>query len=183
MKKTVILILSSIVVFASCNREVKNVEKTIFLKKISLNAEDSIPAEPSRIQGVGHSGNYGYRTDTLNQYSAGVIESLNDSLINSSIRVCANFWIKTSNPIKGDGLALSVQENETSIFWKVFDVSEYGAKQNEWINIVDSIDVQADLLSKPGIIFKFFGFNANKKSVIDFDDINVELKKVYVVQE
>lgn len=183
MKKLSFLLLSSSIIFFSCGEEQVEVEKTSEFKKYTLTAEDSIPAEPTRVKGIGHTGDYAFRTDSLNQYSAGVVEMLNDTLINSGIRVYVDFWVKTSNPIKGDGMAISFNSKDAMVFWKTYDPIEYGAKANEWINIKDSITFNANQVTQPGMFVKLFGFNANKKAIMDFDDINVTFKKVYTVLE
>jgi hypothetical protein len=181
MKNFTLLLTSAAIILASCAEEPLEIEKPIELKKITLTAEDSIPVEPTRIKGIGHTGDYAFRTDSLNQYSAGIVEMLPDSLINSRIRVCVDFWVKSSNPLKGDGLAISYNLKETMMFWKTFDPINYGAKANEWINIKDSVTFNADQFKEPGVFIKLFGFNANQKANMDLDDINVSIKKIYTV--
>ena len=182
MKKIKILLLSS-VVFFSCGEEKIEVEKTTEFKKYTLTAEDSIPVEPTRLKGIAHMGDYAYRTDSSNQYAAGVVEMLHDTLINSCVRVCLDFWVKSSNPIKGDGMAISFNSKDATVFWKTYDPIEYGAKTNEWINIKDSITFNSNQINQSGMFIKLFGYNANKKSIMDFDDINITFKKVYTVLE
>lgn len=183
MKKIALLIVSATFFLFSCADEPLEIEKTIELKKITLTAEDSIPFEPTRLKGIGHTGDYAFRTDSLNQYSAGVIENLHDSLINSRIRVCVDYWVKSSNPLKGDGMAISYHLKDATVYWGSFDLINYGAKVNEWINIKDSITFSADQFREPGMFIKLYGFNGSKQAAVDFDDINITFKKVYMVYE
>ena len=183
MKKITVLMASATLFLFSCGEGPIEVEKTTVLKKITLTAEDSIPNGSIRVKGIGHSGDYAYRTDSLSQYGFGIQENFDDSLINTSIRVCVDFWVKSSSPLKGDGLALSYNLKETIIFWQSFDPFIYGAKPNEWINIKDSVTFHADQFKESGMLVKLFGFNANKKAIVDFDDINITIKNVYTVSE
>ncbi len=183
MKKITVLIASATFFLCSCKEGLIEIEKTTDIKKITLTAEDSIPVESSRVKGIGHTGDYAFRTDSLNQYSAGFVENLNDSLINSSIRICVDFWCKSSNPMKGDGLALSYNLKDAAIFWGTMDPVNYGAKANEWVNVKDSITFTAEQFKESGMLVKFFGINGNKKATVDFDDISVTIKKVETVLE
>lgn len=183
MKKFITLIIISSFLFVSCSDELVEVEKTIDLKKVTLNAEDSLTALGYRIKGAGHSGDFAYRTDSANQHSAAIVENLHDSLVNSSIRVCVNFWVKSTNPIKGDCLGLTFCKKDGTCTWNSFDIINYTSKPNEWVNIIDSITYNANQFTEPGSLIKVFAFNPNKTTAVDFDDINIQIKKVYTVVE
>jgi hypothetical protein len=183
MKKIALLIVVSSFFLQSCSNELVEVEKTIELKKANLNAEDTIAALGFRIQGAGHSGDFAYRTDSVNQYSAAFAENLQDSLVGSKIRVCVNFWAKSTNPLKGDCLGVTFCKKDGSCAWNGFDIINYTAKSNEWVNIIDSLTYSADQFAEAGSLIKVFAFNPNKTTIVDFDDINIVIKKVYIVAE
>ncbi len=183
MKKLITLIFAASFLFVSCSDELVEVEKTIELKKLTLNAEDTLAALGNRIKGGGHTGDFAYRTDSANQHSAAIVENLNDSLVNSSIRVCVNFWAKSTNPIKGDCLGVTFCKKDGSCTWNSFDIATYTSKPNEWINIIDSVTYNVDQFREAGSFIKAFGFNPNKTTAVDFDDITIQIKKVYTVVE
>ena len=181
MKKTLFFIgvlAFSIACLTSCGDSSESKTKMTTIYTSNATAEDTLIDNVTRLSGIGHNGQFAYRTDSLKQYAATAIYQIHDTLINSDLRVNINYWVKASNPIKGDGLALSMQDNQTTFLWRTFDLANYGAKSNEWINVVDSIDIHANQVLKSGMFFKFFGFNANKQAIIDFDDINITIKKV-----
>jgi len=182
MKKLIVLIFISSFFFISCSDEQVEIEKVIELKRASLNAEDTSVKDP-KVKGAGHSGDFAFRIDSVNQYSAGFVEYLNDSLVNSRIRVCVNFWARANNPMKGDCYALSLCKKDGSCTWNTFDVINYNAKPNEWVNIVDSVTLTEEQFNDTGSLIKLFAFNANKSTVVDFDDITIQIKKVYTVLE
>lgn len=183
MKKLITLIFVSSILFTSCSDELVEVEKTVVLKKVTLSAEDTLTALGYRIKGGGHSGDFAFRTDSANQYSAAFLENLQDSLVGSRIRVCVNYWVKTTNPLKGDCLALTLCKKDGSCTWNSFDIVKYTSKANEWVNIVDSITYNADQFNEPGSLVKLFAYNPNKTTTVDFDDIIIEIKKVDTVVE
>lgn len=181
MKKTKLFfgtILISAAFLTSCSDEPEEIEKTTTIATISANAEDSLITPDGRFHGGAHSGQYIYRTDSAYQYAATMRYDINDSLINSSLRVIINFWAKADNPIKGDGIAISFQDDEQSYIWANIDPIAFGAKPNEWLNIIDSVTIPSDKVSKKGLFFKFFAYNPNKKAIMDIDDINIKIKKV-----
>lgn len=183
MKKIELLVMISSFIFTACSDELVEVEKTVELKKATLSAEDTLAALGFRMQGAGHAGDFAYRTDSLNQYSAGFAENLQDSLVGSKIRVCVNFWAKSTNPLKGDCLGVTLCKKDGSCTWNSFDVNNYTTKPNEWVNINDSITYNAGQFNETGSLIKVFAFNPNKTTIVDFDDINIVIKKVYTVTE
>lgn len=185
MKAQKILFLSltfGMLFLASCKAP-SEVEKVTVLENISLNAEDTLVDNHSRVQGIGHAGQFAFRTDSTNEYAATTIINIPDSLVNKGVRLVLNFWIKTTNPLKGDGFAAAYQDNNEMFLYTSFEAVNYGAKPNEWLNIVDSITIKAADNTKPGRFFKLFAFNPNRKAQVDYDDINFTLKKVDVVLE
>lgn len=182
MKKLVTLILAGSIIFTSCSDEPIEVEKSVVLKNVTLTAEDTLSMDP-KVKGQGHTGDFAFRTDSVNQYSAGFVEYLQDSLVNSKIRVCVNFWAKSTNPQKGDCLALSFCKKDGACTWNSIDVVNYTTKPNEWVNIIDSITYTAEQFNDSGSLIKVFAFNPNKITTVDFDDINIQIKKVHTVLE
>lgn len=182
MKKIIALFCAYSILFISCSDDTIEVEKTLELKQVVLNAEDSTSIDP-RTKGEGHSGNFAYRIDSANQYSAGFFQNLEDSLLGSSIRVCVNFWAKATDVKKGDCLALSFCKKNGECTWNSFDILNYKAKPNEWINIVDSITFNKEEFKDSNNSIKVFAYHANKNTIVDFDDMTITIKKVYTVME
>ncbi len=151
--------------------------------KLSANAEDTLVDMSTRVEAPAHSGKFVFRADSLHTYSAAQTFNLNDTLMNSSLRVCLDFWAKSSNPLKGDGFAVAFQTADVMISWSTLDLVYYGAKPNEWINIKDSVTIPVEMYNKPGMLFKFFGYIPSQKAVVDIDDINITVKKIEVLEE
>ncbi len=168
--------------FASCSDETMEVEKSTELLHVLLNAEDSTSID-SRVKEQSHTGNFAYRIDSANQYSAGFFHNIDDSLLGSSIRVCVDFWAKANDVKKGDCLAISICKKNGECTWNSFDILNYNAKPNEWINIVDSITFNEVDLKDSNNLIKVFAFHADKNTIVDFDDISIKIKKVYSVIE
>ena len=78
---------------------------------------------------------------------------------------------------------MSFNLKDVVIVWHTFEPINYGAKANEWINIKDSLTFNANQYTESGMIVKLFGINSNKTATIDFDDINVTLKKPYSITQ
>lgn len=182
-KKILFASLSLSAMFLASCKEPKEVEKTTILNTISLDAEDTLTDNHSRVEGIGHSGKFAFRTDSTNEYAATTKINLNDSLVNSSVRIVLNYWTKTNNPLKGDGISVAFQDDAEMVLFSSLDAIKYGAKPNEWLNIIDSVTIKAEQYTKKGMYFKVFGFNPNKKAQVDIDDIKITLKKVDIVLE
>lgn len=186
MKAHKILITSlalSLIFFVSCNGPLEEIETTTVLSTITLNAEDSVVENYSRSKNNGHSGQFSFRTDSTNEYAATTKIDIHDSLVNSAIRIVLNYWTRTSNPLKGDGVSVAFQDDKEMISFFSFDAINYGIKANEWINIIDSVTISPEMNNKSGRYFKVFGFNPNKKAKVDIDDINITVKKVVTTLE
>ncbi len=182
MKKLITLLFVTSILFASCSDDAVEKEKIIEIKRVSLNAEDTTSQEP-RVKGQGHSGAFSFRMDSAHIYSAGFIEYLPDSLLNSNLRICVNYWTKSTAPAKGQGMAVSFQDNEKGYVWATIEPINYGAKANEWVNVIDSVNVSADVVNKKGLFFKVFGYSNDKASILDVDDISIVIKKIAIVTE
>lgn len=189
MKKNVLLItsiISLLALFTACGDGPTEVEHTTLISTISnINAEDTTSDKSYRTpSGNGHTGQFAYRTDSINPYSGGFVYYIPDSLLNNSVRIIADFWVKTTSPLKGDGLIVSFQDEVSpqASYYGSFDVSTYNLKPNEWTNIKDSVTIVLTP-TNPKMFFKIYGFNSNRKEIVDFDDINFTLKKVDVVLE
>jgi len=182
MKTFIAILFVYSFLFASCSDETMEVEKSTEISQATLNAEDSTSLDP-KIKGQGHTGNFAYRIDSANQYSAGFSQNLEDSLLGSSIRVCVNFWAKATDVKKGDCLALSFCKKNGECTWNSFDILNYHAKPNEWINIVDSVTFAENQFNDSNNLIKIFAFHANKNTIVDFDDITIKIKKIYTVLE
>ncbi len=164
----------------------KEVEKPFIVTQINLDAEDTLLVNvdhSTRIQGTAHSGKYSYHADSAHIYGGTVKIDLDDTLVGSPIRLILNFWMKSSNPTKGNGLAVAFQDNNTMMSWAGFDLINYGAKPNEWINIVDSITIPAENYLTSGMFFKIFAYAPNLKANVDIDDVNITVKQMVKVME
>lgn len=186
MKTTKILFTClslGILFFASCKGPLEEVETVTVLQTLSYDAEDTLFDNHSRVQGAGHSGQYGFRTDSTNEYAATAKIDINDSLLNKGIRLVLNFWVRTTNPLKGDGMAVAYQDNNEMVLFSSLDAINYGIKPNEWLYVTDSITIKAENNTKPGRFFKVFSFNPNHKAQVDIDELSITLKKVVTTLE
>ncbi len=176
-------IFSSLILLNSCDDQPDITEKSVVIATLSANAEDTLIDKASRFEGEAHGGKFVYRTDSAVEYAVPFIYELNDSLINSDLRVIVNFWARAKTPLKGDGFAMSFQDKENIILWSNFDPIVYGAKPNEWINVIDSINITGNMVSKSGLLFRCFAYNPNKKTIMDFDDVSITIKKTVKITE
>lgn len=160
-------------------------EKEIITTIATLNAtaEDTLVDPPTRVEAPAHGGKFVFRNDSMHDFAGGQVIYLNDSLMNSTLRVVVDYWTKSSNPMKGDGFAAAFQTETEMIQWFNFDLIYYGAKPNEWVHIKDSITITPEMYNKPGVLFKFFSYCPNKKAIVDSDDITITVKKIETITE
>lgn len=184
MKNTLILATFGLALLTISCEKPQIIEKSVLVSSLLINGEDTIADGTVSSYNSAHTGNRGYRTDSLVMYSGGGIIELNDTLIGKELRVLVDFWARSTQPLKSDGLAISLANKEGGVlFWGQFDPLNYGGKVNEWVHIVDSVNIPAEKNYTKGSVVKIFGYNPNKIAKVDFDDINVNLKLIQHIEE
>jgi len=164
-------------VFTSCS-EPKEVEKITFLEKRMFTAEDSTIDVYYREKGGAHGGNYFSRTDSSRNYGIGTVYNVNDTTLNKDLRVKINFWARSNQPTPACVYAISLQDGDNIVSWNEIKLDKYITEGNKWINIIDSVTIPGNLVSKPGMIVKTFTFNTQKNIVFDGDDLELNFSNV-----
>lgn len=173
VKIIIVFLLAQFFVF--CDRP-RN-EKVTFLEKTFIDLENASGA--NRIKGDAHSGSYFSRADSVNIYGVGMTYNIPDSLIEKTIRIKLNTWVRVGDKESDKKYAFSLEDGKgNSIDWVQLDFRDYVDEPNEWINVVDSVLFPGVLIDMPGMIIKMYSYNSSAKSTLDCDDLELSLFKV-----
>lgn len=154
------------------------VEQATLLNKITVSNEDTTDGSP-RFSGDAHGGKYFSHTDSANQYGATVVYSIPDSMVQKSLRVKVNMWVKQGDTNPKNQFAVSLEGPDKSIVkWSEIATQKHVVETNKWVNVIDSITLTGDLLNKAGLTLKMFPFNPEGTSYMDVDDIEISIYKI-----
>jgi hypothetical protein len=154
------------------------VEKTTLIHKISISNEDTTDGSQKYTVDP-HSGKFCAHTDSLEHYGSGVVFTIPDSLIQKSIRVKVNTWIKQSASSPKNQYAVSLEApDRTIIQWNGIVTDRHVSEFNKWVNLNDSITIPADLINKSGLNLRMFPYNPEGKTSMDIDDTEISIYKV-----
>jgi len=184
--KSAILFLGLGMFVSSCS-EPKEVEKVTFLEKRIFTAEDSVIDTYPRTKGEAHSGSFFSRTDSVYNYGMGTVLMVNDTNLNKDHRVFLNFWTRINQvPDSRYSVAVALHQGDSVLLWQEIIVNDKVKENNKWVNVLDSISIPANLISKPGLTIKTFTFNNTNKTkagVFDCDDLEITYKTAVKVLE
>lgn len=179
--KVVVIALGALAFMFSCAPP-KEVEKTTFISKSTIDLEDTLTI--NKTEGDAHGGKYFSRTDSSNIYGAGMIYNIPDSLQQKDIRVKINAWVRIGNLSTDKKYAFSLEDGAgNSLNWSQVDFRSHVAETNKWINVIDSVTVPGNFINKPGMVIKMYSFNPDGKSNLDCDDIELSFYKLEKVVE
>jgi hypothetical protein len=169
--------IGAIIFMAACSPP-KEVEKLTFLQKVQITNEDTTDGS-QKFQGDAHSGKYFSHTDSISgQYGTGTNFFIPDSLLQKTLRVKVNAWVRQGDLNEKNQLAVSLESNDGVVFWQAIPFKNHIAEINKWINVNDSITISGDLINKTGLLVKIFPFNPETTSYLDVDDEEVSIYKV-----
>lgn len=171
----IILVILFADLIASCDRP-RN-EKIIFLTREFIDLEKSTGA--NRTKGDAHSGSFFSRADSTNIYGVGMVYNIPDSLIEKTIRVKINTWVRVGDVMSDKKYAFSLEDGKGNCMdWVQVDFNDYIKEPNKWVNIEDSVLFPGVLIDMPGMIIKMYSYNSSAKSTLDCDDLELSLFKV-----
>jgi hypothetical protein len=148
------------------------------VEKRTLMAEDSLETAYRRTKGDAHGGNYFSRTDSIDNYGLGTVFQINDSLLSQDIKIKVNFWGRVNTPGTGCLYVLSLNDGENTVSWNQIDITNRITEANKWVNVVDSVTIPGNLVSKTGLRLSAYSFNTNKGVVFDVDDLELSIYSV-----
>lgn len=152
-------------------------EKITFLEKTYINLE--APTGANRTEGDAHSGNYFSRADSANIYGIGMTYNIPDSLIEKTIRIKINTWVRVGDIVSDKKYAFSLEDGKGNCMdWVQVDFKEHIKEPNKWVNVIDSILFPGVLIDMPGMIIKMYSYNSSAKSTLDCDDLELSLYKI-----
>lgn len=171
----IILVIFFAVLGASCDRT-RN-EKITFLAQEFIDLEKSTGA--NRTKGDAHSGSFFSRADSTNIYGVGMVYNIPDSLIEKTIRVKINTWVRVGDVVSDKKYAFSLEDGKGNCMdWVQVDFRDFVDEPNEWVNVVDSVLFPGVLIDMSGMIIKMYSYNSSAKSTLDCDDLELSLYKV-----
>lgn len=170
-------VFASSLLFTSCS-EPKEVEKITFLEKRIYTAEDSTIDLYLREKGDAHGGSYFSRTDSARTYGIGTMYFINDTTLNKDLRVKVNMWVRSNVAAPTCSYAVALHEGDKVIGWYEIKMDKHIGEPNKWVNVIDSVTIPGNLISKPGLIVKTFSFNTFKNIVFDGDDLELSFSNV-----
>ncbi len=164
-----------IILFVACGF-FENEKETLLEKKLfDLESTDGA----KRIEGDAHSGKYFSRADSVDVYGVGTIYTIPDSLINKTIRVKFNGWVRLGDYKSDKKYAFSLEDGKNTIMeWVQLDFRDYIDEPNEWVHVEDDVLFPAVFIEKPGMIIKTYSYNSSGKSTLDCDDVELSFFKV-----
>lgn len=152
-------------------------EKITFLTKEFIDLEK--PTGANRTLGDAHSGSFFSRADSTNIYGVGMVYNISDSLIEKTIRVKINTWVRVGDVVSDKKYAFSLEDGKGNCMdWVQVDFRDYVDEPNEWVNVVDSVLFPGVLIDMPGMIIKMYSYNSSAKSTLDCDDVELSFYKV-----
>ncbi|MES2514372.1 MAG: hypothetical protein V4580_09510 [Bacteroidota bacterium] len=173
---TVAISLGAIVFINACSPP-KEVDKLTLVGKIVIDMEDS--ATTNKKDGDAHGGNYFSRADSGNIYAAGSIFNIPDSVMQKDIRVKINAWVRIGDLSSDKKFAISLEDGAgNSMNWSQIDFRSHVSEANKWVNVIDSVTLPGNLITKSGAVIKTYSFNPDGKSTLDCDDIELTFVKV-----
>lgn len=174
MKSIVFIIITFIFILISCNSSDKKISpERIF--DINVNLEnDFINIESTRKQYNSHSGEYYSGVDSINQYGAGYVKQIEDTLKGFNLKLIISAWLRESNSPGEGSIAISVNKPDGTIKdWNGLKVKTPNFKEKEWIHITDTFKYQADFLADVKEI-KIFALKQHGKDLLDVDDLKIK---------
>lgn len=175
--KGVLLILMVALVSCTRNNTIVNSHSDDVIINTEINLEHAeLNIESTKAEGEAHSGNYFSSIDSVKQYGAGYLYSVNDSLKNKNLSIYISCWVRESAlPFEG-GIAVSVTNKEGSAGWKTFEPKVTDYKVGTWILLKDSVFFASDIINKENTEVRIFGFKPNGKDKFDLDDLQIKYK-------
>ena len=73
------------------------------------------------------------------------------------------------------GFAITLNSSNKQLFWRQIDLDPHIENKNTWNEMIDSTLIPSTINNRAGLELKVFGFNASKKSYMEYDDIEVKL--------
>lgn len=154
------------------------VEKTTFLETKTITLEDTL-SNGLKIEGDAHSGKYFSRTDSASIYGCGTIFNIPDSLLQYDIKIKFNGWVRIGDLSKDKKFAFSLEGSDgKSIVWEQIDFKKRITETNKWINVIDSVLIPGNMITKSNLIIKTFSYNPDGHSTLDCDDIELTFNKI-----
>ena len=173
--KNISYLLSLIsVLFFSCIKKID--EKEQLLETIKINFEDGTFFSGHRMPDPSRSGNYISKISNEIPYGGGFYFKIPDSLINKDIKVLVKSTLRTNEFYTyGHFFAITLNSSNKQMFWRQIDLDKHVENKNKWNEMIDSTLIPSTINNRAGLELKVFGFNASKKSYMEYDDIEVKL--------
>ena len=169
-----VLILLSFFAITSCQNPYKEKLVTITSRLIDFESNETGSQESNHV----FAGKFYTHCDGNNQFSSGFYFPIPDSLNNCFLRICLDFQYRKGGRNFGQQMVASIQHNADILFWNVFDLNKYSQKKDVWIHVSDSTQIfYSSTVS--GNEIRVFGYDVDKKSYLDIDNLQVKIKKVY----
>jgi hypothetical protein len=163
--------------FFSCSPP-EEIEVSSLLKEITITNEDTTDGS-GKFTGDAHGGKYFSHTDSANKYGSTSVYNIPDSLLQKSIRVSVDMWVKVGDFNEKNQFAVSLEGSDNAIVkWDQIVVAKHIKETHKWVNVKDSLTIPGDAINKMGLHIKMFPFNAEGTSFMDVDDIKISISKV-----
>lgn len=152
-------------------------DKEYCVQNFSIDMENGLTNQGTRIEGNAHSGKFYSRIDGNNQFGSGLSISLPDSLVTKRAKLIFSVWIR-SNVLQTKGsMALSITKGITPVSWNIFMTAGAISEPNQWTLFRDSIELPKRINGctyNKIALFSFIEKNAPEK--FDIDDLNITIK-------
>jgi hypothetical protein len=180
-KRSLVLHLSLIGLISilfSCSPP-QEVEVSTLLKEINISNEDTTDGS-AKFTGDAHGGKYFSHTDSANKYGSTSVYNIPDSLLQKTIRVKVDMWVKAGDLNQKNQFAVSLENpaDNSIVKWDQIVIYKHLSETGKWVNVKDSVNIPGEAINKMGLLIKFFPFNAEGTSYMDVDDIKISVCKI-----
>ena len=169
-------ILFAGIAFTSCSTP-EEIEEATLISKMTINNEDTTDGY-QKYTGDAHGGKYYSHTDSAAMYGCGTVFNIPDSLVQKTVRVKVNMWVKQGDTNPKNQFAVSLEAPGTIIKWSQIDTQKHITEMNKWVNVIDSVTIPGDMINKSGLILKMFALNPDGTSYMDVDDVDISVYKI-----
>lgn len=158
--------------FFSCKKETS--EKFQKIETLKITFEDGTFFTGNRLPDSEKKGNYFSKISHEIPYGGGLYYKIPDSLLNKDIKVIINSKLRTNESFTyGHLFAVTLNSTDQQLFWSQIDLDPHISQKNKWIEMKDSTLIPSSKNNKMGAEIRVFGFNASKKSYMEYDHLEV----------
>jgi hypothetical protein len=173
MKKFIIACsLFSIITLISCDDTIVNETAG---ETVTINGENGFWGGESFISGDSYSGSRFCRIDSNAQYGVGYAYFLPDSFYGAEVHVTIQSMVRSTDMNTKGSIAIALHVGDTMLKWNEVMAAGSLPGPSKWGFIQSEIVFPAELITKPDLHVRIFGFKSSGKDLFDIDDLKIKI--------